>query len=115
MYYGVLKVKIRRQSPSDQIREDELSFREHNGTESVVLSKRDPGMNILAQYGSDKEPCPRDLAVVSWAPGVPAVLNYPYLFLQSQGEYTWAYLVSTGVESGHVVSRTTTPFTLYVK
>ena len=111
---GVSKAKFRRQSPSYQIREDELASREHNDTESVMLNKRDSGMNILAQYGSNKEPCPRDLAVVSWAPGVPAVLNYPYIFLPSQGEGTWAYLVSSGIESGHVVSRISTMFTRHV-
>lgn len=110
----VSKAKIRRQSPTNQFGEDELSAREHNDTESVMLTKRDFGMNIIAQYGSDKEPCPRDLAVVSWAPGVPAVLNYPYIFLQSQGEGTWAYLVSSGIDSGHVVSRISTNFTRYV-
>lgn len=83
---GFSMAKIRRLSPSHQIRDSELSPHEHNDTVRVVLTKRDPGRNILAQYGSDKMPCPRDLAVISWAPGVPAVLNYPYLFQQSQGD-----------------------------
>lgn len=78
--------KVRRLSPSHQIRGSELSPHEHNDTERVVLTRRDPGGNILVQYGSDKMPCPRDLAVISWPPGVPAVLNYPYLFQQSQGD-----------------------------
>ena len=107
---GLPKVKVRRKSPSHQIRETKLSARKANEAEKVALNKRDAGRNILAQYGSDKMPCPRDLAVISWAPGVPAVLDYPYLFLQSQGEDTWAILVSSGIESGHVVSQITSAF-----
>ncbi|KAF6229260.1 hypothetical protein HO133_007376 [Letharia lupina] len=57
---GFFMAKIRRLSPSHQIRGSELSPREHNNTERVLLTKRDPGRNILAQYGSDKMPCPRD-------------------------------------------------------
>lgn len=99
---GFSKAKVRRDSPSHRTRENGLSSRELNVSERVVLSKRDTGRNILKQYGLDNKPCPRDLAVISWAPGVPAVLDYPYIFLQSQGENTWAILVSSGIESGHV-------------
>lgn len=102
---GLPKVKAHRRSPSHQIRDTKLSASlESNDTEKVVLTKREVGGKILAQYGSDKMPCPRDLAVIAWAPGVPAVYDRPYLFLQSQGEGTWAILVSSGVESHHVVS-----------
>lgn len=63
----------------------------------VGLSKRDPGSYILKQFGRDGKPCPRDLAVISWGPGVVAVMNYPYVFEVSQGEGTWAILVSSGI------------------
>ena len=102
---GVSKAKIRRHLPSDQTREKDFLSREHNGTRSVVLSKRDPGFDIIAQYGSNNQPCPRDLAVISWAPEVPAVRDYPYIYRQSKGENTWVFLVSTGIDGGHVVSR----------
>lgn len=111
---GVSKAKFRRHLQSDQTRENRFLSREHNGTRSVVLSKRDPGQAIIAQYGSDSQPCPRDLAVISWAPGVPAVRDYPYIYRQSKGEDTWAFLVSTGVDKGwwgsHVVSKTVVAF-----
>ena len=100
----ISKMRYRRFLPSHQFRKEELSARGHHDDEMGVLTKRDSERNILAQYGLDNKPCPRDLAVISWAPRVPAVLEYPYLFLQSQGEGTWAYLVSSGIEKAHVAS-----------
>lgn len=102
---GFSKAIFRRHTPDHQSLEEESSPHEHNTSERELPAKRDPGLNILAQYDVDQMPCPRDLAVISWAPNVPAVSNYPYMFLESQGEGTWIFLVSTGIESGHVVSR----------
>ena len=103
---GSSEAKIRRHSPYHRSFEDESSPHGHNISERNSIAKRDPGIGILAQYGSSRGiPCPRDLAVISWAPRVPAVSNNPYIFLQSQGEGTWVFLVSSGIASKHVVSK----------
>ena len=101
---GIFKANIRRHLPSHQTREKESFSREDNGTRSVVLSKRDPGSEIVVQYGTSAKPCPRDLAVIAWAPKIPAVGDYPYIYRESKGEDTWVFLVSTGIDQGHVVS-----------
>lgn len=107
---GVSKAKVRRHLPSDQLQEKDSFPLKHNSTKSVVLSKRGTGEDFIVQYGVDKRPCPRDLAVISWAAGVRAVEDYPYIYLPEQGENTWAILVSSGIEQGHVVSRAVVTF-----
>lgn len=104
---GVSNSKFRRHLPSEQFREKDFFSQKYNDTESILLTKRDPGSEVVAQYaGLEKQPCPRDLAVISWGPRAPTVSNYPYIYQQSKGENTWVFLVSTGIEEGHVVSRT---------
>ena len=39
----------------------------------------------------------------SWAPGVPSIAGVDYIFEETKGEYTWAYLVDTGVAYRHWV------------
>ena len=46
---------------------------------------------------------PEDLSVFAWAPGVPSVAGVDYIFEQTKGEHTWAYLVDTGVAYRHWV------------
>ena len=39
----------------------------------------------------------------AWAPGVPSIAGVDYIFEETKGEYTWAYLVDTGVAYRHWV------------
>ena len=61
------------------------------------LSKRDPGTRIIRQHDSLK-----DLSVLAWAPGVPSVDEVDYVMHESKGEYTWIYVVDSGVDMNHV-------------
>lgn len=58
------------------------------------LKKRDPGTDLVRQKGS-----PKDLSVLAWAPNsVPLVAEVDYIFEQTQGEFTWVYVVDRGVD-----------------
>lgn len=46
---------------------------------------------------------PEDLSVFAWAPRVPSIAGVDYIFEETKGEYTWAYLMDTGVAYRHWV------------
>ena len=46
---------------------------------------------------------PENLSVFAWAPGVPSIAGVDYIFEESKGEYTWVYLVDSGVAYRHWV------------
>lgn len=68
------------------------------GREPDRIVKRDPGIRDVRQRFS-----PKDLSVLSWAPGVSSVDNVDYIFSERKGENTWVYVLDTGINSGHAV------------
>ena len=64
-----------------------------------VIQPRDAGIDLVRQALS-----PKDLSVLSQAPGVRNVRGVDYVFVERKGEYTWSYLIDTGVNALHQVS-----------
>ena len=60
------------------------------------VKKRDAGTVVVRQ-----EESPKDLSVLSWAPGVPSVASVDYIMQETKGEFTWVYVVDTGVDDTH--------------
>lgn len=80
-------------------RNAEVEFKNHSGgTEPIRVLKRDPGIRTVRQTLSGK-----DLAVISWAPGVPSVANVDFIFSERKGENTWVYVLDSGVNAQHRV------------
>ena len=64
-----------------------------------LIEPRDAGIRLVRQALS-----PKDLSVLSQAPDVPNVRGVDFVFVERKGEYTWSYLIDTGVNALHQVS-----------
>ena len=64
-----------------------------------LIQPRDAGTRLVRQGLS-----PKDLSVLSQAPDVTSVRGVDYVFVETKGEGTWAYLIDTGVNALHQVS-----------
>lgn len=90
-----------RLSYQDQIRNKSAGTRFKNRfqrREPVRILQRDAGIRDVRQRFS-----PKDLSVLSWAPGVPSVDDVDFIFSERKGENTWVYVLDTGINSGHSV------------
>ena len=66
--------------------------------EPSKLIKRDAGIRVVRQPTS-----PKDLSVLSWAPGVPSVEDVDFVFSERKGENTWVYVLDTAINAQHDV------------
>lgn len=66
------------------------------------LQRRDQGTRLVRQKRT-LSTYPEDLSVFAWAPGVPSIAGVDYIFEETKGENTWAYLVDGGVSYRHWV------------
>lgn len=88
-------------SSQDQIRNEsaETQFKHRlQGREPARVYERDAGIRYVRQRFS-----PKDLSVLSWAPGRPSVDNVDFIFSERKGQNTWVYVLDTGINSGHAV------------
>ena len=108
-----MAAKVRRKSPdegsdsdswfsyNDEIRNQSASTRFKNQLQErgpARILERDQGIRYVRQRFS-----PKDLSVLSWAPGVPSVDDVDFIFSERKGENTWVYVLDTGINSGHYV------------
>ena len=64
-----------------------------------LIQPRDAGIRLVRQGLS-----PKDLSVLSQAPGVQNMRSVDFVFVERKGENTWTYLIDTGVNPLHQVS-----------